>query len=202
MRRLALLPILTLALACNDGSITQPDTALQPGQDAPGIATSRGAGGVVELVTGSGHYTTQPPAFTPGLWRTFTMTARKYADGSVKGSFTRVVHLADGGVDKLKGPITCFTIVGNTVWIAGEAPGDNPPDILWQVVDNGEGAGSPPDQNGLHLAATTFGWPAGFGQDFCDTTPAALDFGSFGGIVPLSALLFDIESGNIQIHVK
>jgi hypothetical protein len=200
MRRLALLPLLTFALACNDGAIVQPDTNLQPGQDAPGIAASSHSNGVVASVTGSGHFTTAPPAFNPGLWRTFALTARKYADGSVKGSFNRITHFADGGVEHERGRITCFTIVGNTAWIGGMVPGETPPDVAWQVVDNGQGAAADPDQNGLQLAAATFGWPAGFAQEFCNTTPTELDFGSFGGVLPLSLVLFDIEAGNIQIR--
>jgi hypothetical protein len=180
--------------------VGEPTALTDPGTVIANASSERGP--VIASVTGSGHFTTRPPALSPGLWRTFTLTARKYADGSVDGTFTRVEHLADGGVRTLHGAVSCFTIVGNTAWIGWSNPGGTPSDVAWQVVDNGEGAGDPPDQVGLQLDAATFGFPAGFAHDFCADTPNALDFGPRFGVVPLSALLTDIEAGNVQIRVE
>jgi hypothetical protein len=185
-----------LAFACNDGVVFDPNGNLSLD---PVAASSAGA--VVEMVTGSGHFTTPPLSVNPGRWRTFSMTARRYADGSVKGRFQRVIHFEDGA-EAVRGVITCFTIIGNKAWIGGSVAANFPPDIAWQVVDNGEGAGDPPDRNGLQLPASTFGFPAGFAQDFCESTPDELNFGPPFGVVPLSAILNAIESGNIQIRVK
>jgi len=184
----ALFPL--LVVACSDQEPVAPDTS----------PLFSAAGPVVQTVTGSGHFNTPPTALIPG-WRTFTMTARKYADGTVSGSFNRVTHPEDGEVTKGHGPITCFSIGedGKTVWIGGEIPGAEPPDIVWQVVDNGEGAGADPDQVGLQLDAAFWGRPAGFAQSFCDEMPEYFDFGPFGGVAPLSAILHDIEAGNIQV---
>lgn len=190
-----ILPLVALALACDDGAA---DRGLV--QPSPRMAQVGSHGPVIASITGSGHQVTQPPALNPGLWRTFTMTARKYADGSVEGSYTRVVHLADGGVQKSEGSITCLAIVGNKAWIGGMIPGNNPPDVAWQMVDNGEGAGAAPDLVGLQLEAQVFGFPGGFAQQFCDEKPTSLDFGSFGGVLPLSILLKPLEAGNIQIR--
>jgi hypothetical protein len=169
---------------------------VQPDDASPLLA--RGAGPVVEMVTGSGHFVPNV-GVNAGLWRTFSMTARKYADGSVSGTYNRVAHLEEGGVAKGHGTVMCFTIVGNKTWIGGMDPDANPPDVAWQVVDNGEGVGADPDQAGLQIGAADFGFPAGFAQDFCDEQPEELDFGPPFGVTPLWVILFDVEGGNIQI---
>ncbi len=127
------------------------------------------------------------------------MNARMYADGSVEGSYNRMTHLEDGGVEKGQGTVVCFTIIGNTAWIGGMVPGNSPPDVAWQVVDNGQGADAPADKVGLQIEAVDFGFEAGFASEFCEETPESLDFGPFG-VIPLAALLKDIEAGNIQIR--
>jgi len=205
MRRLSLLLPLAFAgvLACADTPAepdASPDAATLATFAANGVASS---GKVVEMVTGSGHFVTQPPALDPGNWRTFSMTATKKADGSVKGSFQRVVH-PDGGppTEVVHGTITCFTIIGNTAWIGGHREDLDPSDLAFQVVDNGEGSGDPPDMVGLSIEAATWGYPAGFAEEFCETTPTELDFGPVFGILPISVVLTPVEGGNIQITVK
>lgn len=188
---LALLACLLLASGCADESVTGP-------VDVPGPQLSLDAGTVLERVTGSGHFQATPPALTLG-WRTFTMTVRKYADGSVKGTFTRVSHLDEGGVEKSRGVVTCFTIIGKTAWVGGET--DEGVEVAWQVVDNGEGVGAPADQVGLLIPANVFGYPPGFAQEFCENTPTQLDFGSFG-VLPLTVILFEIEAGNANVEVR
>lgn len=206
MSKLTALVALTLAVACADAGLVEPepDTLAEPDVSpdavlADGLASS---GEVVEMVTGSGHFVTQPPALVPGNWRTFSMTATKTADGSVKGSFQRVVHPTGGGpAEVLHGTITCFTIIGNTVWVGGHREDYDPTDVAWQVVDNGQGSGDPPDLVGLHIEAALWGYPGGFAEEFCETTPTELDFGPYG-ILPLSVLLTPVKGGNVQITVR
>jgi len=180
------------AVACSDGGAVQPDAPSM-------LLTGLGAGPAVEMVTGSGHFTTAPPAFNPGLWRTFSMTAGKTADGSVFGTYNNLTHLEDGGVLKSHGTVTCFTIKGNKAWIGGMNPASDPPDVAWQVVDNGEGSGADPDQLGLQISAAVFGFGPGFAQQFCAETPDVIDLGPPRGLLPLSIVLFDIEAGNLQV---
>ena len=88
----------------------------------------------------------------------------------------------------------------NKVWIGGYEPAlAEPNDVGFQAVDNGEGAGDPPDQMGLNIVASDWGYEAGFAQDFCDDMPDALDFGPPFGVLPLSVILYDVEAGNVQI---
>jgi hypothetical protein len=77
--------------------------------------------------------------------------------------------------------------------------GNNPPDIAFQVVDNGEGAKAPPDKVGLFVEGQLFGLSAGFAQRFCDDTPEFLsEMPPPYNTVPIWALLSDVVAGNIQ----
>jgi len=157
----------------------------------------------VEQITGSGHYVTPAIGLQPDKWRVFTMNARKMADGTVEGSFYRVVHSKGAAPERASGTITCFTIVGNIAWIGGHTDGADGADIAWQVADNGEGKGAPADEVGLQFDAASFPiLPVGFARDFCEDTPEGLDFGDPYGYVPLFAIRVPVEDGNIQIRVK
>lgn len=160
-----------LTLGCEVNSAPVIDSA-------PDLA-ARGA--VVQSVTGSGHFT------QGGEFRNFSFTARKHADGSVSGQFEATARIAD---IRAHGRITCMTVIGNNVWLAGPTTHFRPPpgfpfglpfDTRWQVVDNGAGANSPPDQISL-----SFPIPPGGSAAFCANTPA------LG--------LNDVEAGNITIQ--
>jgi hypothetical protein len=98
-------------------------------------------GSVTERVSGSGHFT------SGGELRTFSFNARKYADGAVKGEWQQN-NRALGAEEH--GNVTCFAVEGHQVWLGGFAEkGTNAGEVGWTVVDNGEGAGSPPDQISL-----------------------------------------------------
>jgi hypothetical protein len=159
-------------------------------------------GKVVESITGSGHFTTAWPAVIPDQWRTFSMNARKYADGSVDGSYQMVTHATSGENTKAHGVITCFTVIGDKAWVGGYQPSAPAPnDVVWQVVDNGQGVNSTPDQMGLQIVASTFGMEPGLTDYFCSETPEVLVFPGLGPM-PLFMALFDVESGNVQVKVK
>lgn len=205
MRRLRFLVTLMFlgTLACQDTGFESPLAPDTP-ELAPVTASAPAAmAGVVEQITGSGHYVTPAVGLQPDKWRVFTMNARKMADGTVEGSFHRVVHSKGSAPEKANGTINCFTIVGNLAWIGGHLDGDDGPEIAWQVLDNGEGEGALVDEVGLQFDAVSFpSLPAGFAQDFCENTPEGLDFGDPYGYVPLFAILTPVEAGNIQIWVK
>jgi hypothetical protein len=100
---------------------------------------------VVASATGSGHMV-RPD----GTFRSFSFTARKYADGTSKGelqlnsrSFDVVVHIK----------IDCLRVVGNVAHMSGRITRVSNPDEgevgelnRVEVRDNGEGGNAPPDQ--------------------------------------------------------
>lgn len=149
---------------------------------AASVATAVGAAGsngIVASVTGSGHVT-----FT-GEQRTFTFTARKYADGSVKGEAQlnnraqdRVFHMA----------LDCLVVNGNKAFVGGVVdhstiPGDV--GLIWdfEVVDNGESTKDPVDQISLATIFTPqLTCTDGFVQGYLDTH------------------LLSVESGNAQVR--
>lgn len=187
-------------VACTE-SATDP----LPATDAAVILTSTAAApaansDMLEMITGSGHFVTVFPAYTPGVWRTFSMNAKKAPDESVDGKAKIILHPDGGPADVVRVAVSCFTVIGNTAWIGGHKPGNLPTDIAFQVVDNGEGNGDPPDRVGLYIEAQVFGYPAGFAESFCEDTPEFMDFGPVFGVLPVALLLSDVVGGNIQIH--
>lgn len=100
---------------------------------------------VVASATGSGHMV-RPD----GTLRSFSFSARKYADGTSRGelelnsrSFDVVVHIR----------IDCLRVVGNVAHMSGRITYVSNPDEgdvgelnRVEVRDNGEGSAAPPDQ--------------------------------------------------------
>ena len=136
MRRMttpAFLLLATLVVACEP--VSEPEYVV----GEPSFARGR----VLESVTGSGHFSVE----ADGYWRTFSFTARRYADGTVKGRWQGAIH--DGSASTGQGVVTCFTIVENEAWLGGyyldgHGPHASPRNwIVWRVKDNGQGAGDP-----------------------------------------------------------
>jgi hypothetical protein len=108
--------------------------------DAPAASQS-----VVASATGSGHMV-RPD----GTFRSFSFSARRYADGTSDGqlqlnsrSFDVVVHIR----------IDCLRVVGNVAHMSGRITRINNPEEgevgelnRVEVRDNGEGNDAPPDQ--------------------------------------------------------
>jgi hypothetical protein len=144
-------------------------------------------GPVVERVSGSGQFFDPRVDEVTGLeggWRTFSFTARKYADGRVGGEY----QLNNRNTDfKAHGAVTCFEMVENQVWLGGvEEQGDGadaPNGVGWRVVDNGQGSAAPADQISFRSRGND-----AYGSAFCTEKPGRE--------------LFDVESGNVQIQIK
>lgn len=137
-------------------------------------------GPVVERVSGSGHFMYPQ---VDGAWRTFSFTARRYADGSVRGEYQLHNRLAGA---KTHGEVTCFEAQDGQIWLGGfETNGpyaDTPShEVGWVVADNGEGSAAPSDQ----ISLQSVGMPLGSASAYCTYKP-----------VPI---LFDVVSGNIQV---
>ena len=108
-------------------------------QPAPGAPNP-----VVASATGSGHMV-RPD----GTFRSFSFTASKRADGTVKGQaqlnsrgFDVFVHIR----------VDCLRVVGNTAFMSGRITHVSNPEEgfvgelnRWAVQDNGEGPDAPPD---------------------------------------------------------
>jgi len=181
MRRLALIPLLAFVFACNDSQPMAPDDL------APQLSV---AGAPVQTASGSGNFQGRfvNPAVFPGriLGRTFAFAAKKWADGSVTGQWTRHLHCGpfeqSGCGGKSHGVVTCMTVIGNTAYLGGYATSgrfSEPPnnEVGWFVVDNGEGANDPPDIMSLQWVE----FEPGFAQSYCDTQQPEPGFREISG---------------------
>ena len=124
--------------------------------------------------TGSGHF------IIGGSQRTFAFNGRVHANGTVRGQ-AQVVRHDLGTAHHME--INCVNVAGNTATMSGvvtstNAVGFNPGDSIWfEVVDNGGGGNSDPDQITFVLL---------FSSDTCVDT----------GLLALN----DIIGGNVQVH--
>jgi hypothetical protein len=136
---------------------------------------------VVAAATGSGHMV-RPD----GTFRSFSFSARTYADGTSKGelqlnsrSFDVVVHIK----------IDCLRVVGNVAHMSGRITRVSNPDEgevgelnRVEVRDNGEGGDAPPDQ-----VSTIPANPGDMDPTTC-TDP------------PTNATIRTVQRGNVQVR--
>ena len=80
----------------------------------------------------------------------YTQSAIRHTDGTFSGDFELRSEQAPG--IRIHGDVVCFKIIGNTAYLAGVIDQSDDPTgapvgsyVLWNIVDNGEGANSPPD---------------------------------------------------------
>jgi hypothetical protein len=139
---------------------------------------------VLRSVRGTGHI--DHPVGDEEFFRTFAFVALEQADGSVMGTFELTAREVPV---RVHGEITCIGIAGNAAWVGGEIEQSSDPDrvapgtkVRWRLVDNGEGAGTPPDQISF---VALHGDPA----SHCANMPPAS---------PLQ--LFDLAAGNLQVR--
>jgi hypothetical protein len=111
----------------------------------------------VESASGGAHWTIPlPNAFgVEVVNRTLAFNAREYADGSVSGHF-EYHQVVEGEAFKFNVAVTCLNVYdGNRAKIGGVIKVSNDltqpaGTFAWfQVFDNGEGAGAPPDRSSL-----------------------------------------------------
>jgi hypothetical protein len=198
MRKLVLVPLLLFTVACSDNMPVEPEMTVEI--SAAKAAQNDLGGPWAASITGSGHFEANS-YYAPGpVWRTFTINAKKARDGRVDGRFQVTLHLKDG-VHIAKGEVVCFAIEGNMAWIGAHKDGNDPPDIAFQVADNGEGSGGVPDEVGLYAEAAYWGFPAGLAEGFCDEKPEMMELPGTG-VVPLAMFRHPIEAGNIQIKTR
>lgn len=158
MRATAMLSILLLAVAT---------------RVPPAAAAER----VVHTATGSGHLAID------GESRTFSFTAREYADGRDDGH-AQVHNRSTGAIYKIA--VDCLAVFGSAAAVMGTVADSTDPSVLGQpalfgVVDRGEGAGAPADLMTLVFFSPPF--PS------CDAAGPPPDF-----------LINEVERGNIQVQ--
>ena len=152
------------------------EPVLQPEANSPNFHPVGGRI-VLRSVKGNGFFDTD---------RRFDFSALEYADGTFTGAWSGTnPTLGLRG----RGPITCFTIVGNAAWIGGliEAflgdPGRVGQDVVWRVVDNGHGADAAPDQ----ISRSFIRVPGGASIHCLNTPNLALN---------------DVDAGDIQVRER
>ena len=117
----------------------------------------------------------------------FTFDVRVYADGSAAGHFD-YTQVRDGGEPLVvRGTLDCATISGNQAWVGGVIEESSRAslvglDMWFQVQDNGEGAGAPPD-----MSSTIGAGGPGTGEQYCADAPVVL-------------FPFFLEAGNLQVR--
>jgi hypothetical protein len=133
---------------------------------------------VVEKVTGSAMFHRTVPRTGVTYWHRQTFTAWRIADGSALGRLHGI-----GSQGPFGGGVHCFTVRGNEAWI-GFYAGDE--ERVVYVMDNGQGAGTPPDRSTGFPPLGITGLPDL--DTYCDETPEIR-----------AQSVFDLEAGNIQI---
>lgn len=117
----------------------------------------------------------------------FAFNVRVYADGSAEGRFD-YTQVRDGGEPLVvRGSLDCATIAGNQAWVGGVIEESSRAslvglDMWFQVQDNGEGAGDPPD-----MSSTIGAGGPGTGEQYCDDAPVVL-------------FPFFLDAGNLQVR--
>lgn len=162
---------------------TIPPDTIPPDTTPPPPPPDRGAKGVVQSATGSGHLT------TAGELRTFTFSGLKRADGTVTGEFE---FFSRSGNLRVHGDVICLQVVANRAWMGGRIRHSSDPTraragtaSFWRVADNGEGGGAPPDQTSLM---------------FVNQPPGSAEF--YCGAMPPAPPLIPVQMGNIQVRDK
>lgn len=155
------------------------------GPDTRGLATTEVAAPILAAVTGSGHIF-QPAVGGGTIRRRLTFTARRYADGTVDGSWQLVA-----GAAIIRGNVTCFAVAGNAVRVGGTVESSlfstfvAGTDTGWYLEDNGEGREAEDRSGRLIMNA-----PSGTAQQFCDGTYTD----------PRAEEVMEIIGGNVQVR--
>lgn len=163
MRVFRLFVALGAALVAACSSETPVDGPTGPGE--LGLSGSP----VVQSASGGYHFTTDPRFFGFPVENRLTFTAKRHADGSISGRYN-YEQSAFGERFIFKGSVTCFVIhdtpvlqdwpdipatTANRAKWGGVIEHSNDPTLppggfIWfNSIDNGEGAGAPPDLSSI-----------------------------------------------------
>lgn len=103
------------------------------------VASKSGRNPVVASVTGSGHAWVPSPSSEPA-WRTFTLNARRLADGTAQGRFGYNSH---PGISRVTGRVVCLSVEGDQAFVKVlveqyDDPSKARPNALWFVIRDGQ----------------------------------------------------------------
>ena len=148
----------------------------------------KGGGPSDFVISGSGHIGSGNDL------RTFSVSARRDAEGNATGSFQLYARESDA---RVHGIVTCATVFGSTAWIGGRITTAGPyegRDAIFRVADLG--AGTKGEEDRLSLLQPR---DPGEAQVFCNTAPNFPDlaFGAQGNITVSSPG----EASFTDIHV-
>lgn len=128
LTKAALVATVLILNGCDAGSpLTDLDSASKGGQNP-----------VVASVTGSGHAWVPTQSAEPA-WRTFTLNARRLADGTAQGRFGYNSH---PGLSRVTGRVVCLQVDGDEAFVKVvieqfDDPVHDRPDALWFVIRDG-----------------------------------------------------------------
>ena len=197
MRFTRSIPILAAALGVACGSDT-------PAGGPTGADLGLSGSPVVESASGGYHFTTDPRFFGAPVENRLTFTAARHADGTISGHYAYEQGFL-GERFIFKGSVTCLEIydtpvlqdwedipvmTGNRAKWGGLIEFSNDPTLpaggfIWfQSIDNGEGAGAPPDLSTI----------SGFGDEAANEAFCAAE------TVPNPNFGPHPVSGNIQVR--
>jgi len=139
MRSIAILILAAITFAaCRDESPTGPD---------PGARLMASASSLVYQVTGSGTVVREDVEGAPREVYGF----RAVVDGAGNARGEAEIHFPSDDVS-MHIDVQCLVVERNRAWLSGPVTRSDDPDtplgrvFLWQVQDNGEGQGAPPDR--------------------------------------------------------
>lgn len=165
MNRIVLIPLLAAAaVACGDQGPALPT-------DAPQFAMA--ASRPVLRVTGGGSVVREDIAGSPR--ETYGFQAQVDAAGNASGEAE--VHFPSDVV-KMHIAVQCLVVERNTAWMSGTVTHYNDQTLpvgrvfLWQVQDNGEGQGAPPDR----ISNFVYRAQGNYAPDVCRWKPAMTTF--------------------------
>jgi hypothetical protein len=151
-----------------------------------GAGAAAGSGeGVVS--SGSGGYgLSGTAAGSVFVVHPFTWNVQQQADGSVNGVYD-YTQVRDGVELSVSGSLHCATFIDDRLWVGGIIEKSSRAslvglDMWFQVQDNGEGPGDPPD-----MSSTIGAGGPGTAQQYCDDHPPVM-------------FPFLVERGNLQVR--
>jgi len=171
-RMFAIALFLLAAAGCRADDALGPDTASEVAPELTAVEAEAALhGALVASASGGADWVLEVFGFV--IPQTLGFSARKYADGSVRGHIN-YQQTFEGETLKFNATVICLSVYdGNRVKYGGEIQFSTDPafpagTFIWfQGIDNGEGAGAPADQS----TGSGFG-TAEENQAFCDD-PAA-----------------------------
>jgi hypothetical protein len=142
------------------------DTISEPAPTTARVSLAAGSG-PSSSATGRADFVVVPPSGTnPGFAEQYSFGAVRHPNGEFDGQFETKFDFF-GQEFSLHGEVLCFTIVGtDRARLGGRVTRSDTPgapvgqELIWTVVDNGEGANAPDDQAMRMLNGNAAAWCA------------------------------------------